>query len=130
MSFSKVMDPVHLKSVRMLGYVLTDGSSSAWQGLAHWLRLKLDIEARAALAWAALRSLDRDTMALTVEAAYAPEAGAGMPQAPFTDFAEQAEHWAGWAKPEELDAYAVAILKAMHPARRRQFRDFVGREAA
>ena len=129
-SLSRLMKREHLKMTRMLGYTLVLGTVEAWQGLAFVAAVRLDVEERAALAWAALRSLDPETRALTVEAAFEPESGAGMPIPPLTDFEDEAAFWADRAEPDELAAYAVAIHFAMPEAKRRAFLDFAERQAA
>ncbi len=124
-SLSKLMRREHLKMTRMLGYTLVLGTLDAWQGFARVAEARLDVKERAALAWAALRSLDADTAAMTVEAAFEPEGGAGMPMVPLDDFADEAAFWAERAAPDELAAYAVAIFKAMPKRRKRDFATYV-----
>lgn len=60
--------PAHKSACRMLGYVLTLDTPDAWHGLALVLRARLTRNQRAALAYAALRSLTEDEARLTVEA--------------------------------------------------------------
>lgn len=129
-SLSKTMRREHLKMTRMLGYTLVLGTVDAWQGFARVAAVRLDVEERAALAWAALRSLDADTAAMAVEAAFEPEGGAGMPMVPLDDFADEAAFWSERAAPDELAAYAVAIFRAMGAADRRAFLDYAGRASA
>ena len=129
-AFSKLIKPEHLKAARVVGYALTLGNAEAWQGFARWAAMRLEVEERAALAWAALRSLDAETAALTVEAAFEPEAGAGMPDTTFGDPIDQAMHWVSWVNSEELDAYAVAIFNALPDAKKRDFLEYAERVAA
>lgn len=129
-SLSKTMKRAHLKAARMLGYSLIMGTPEGWIGFARWAAIRLEPHERASLAFAALRSLDGETAARTVEAAFEPEGGAGMPIAPFTDFEDEAAFWADRAEPDELAAYAVAIHFAMPEAKRRAFLDFAERQAA
>ena len=124
-SLSNLMRREHLKMTRILGYTLILGTADAWQGFARVAAIRLDVEERAALAWAALRSLDPETRALTIEAAFEPERGAGMPGVPLDDFADEAAYWAERAAPDEASAYAVAIFKAMSKRRKRDFAAYV-----
>ena len=105
-------------------------------GIEDWIRFSealprwLSEEMRAALAWAAPLSLDRETAMLTVEAALEPDAGAGMPIAPFEDHADEAALWASFATPDELVAYVAAMFQALPETMRREFIDFAQRTAA
>lgn len=128
-SFSNLMKPAHLKAVRALGYTLTLGDQAAWWGLVPVLMARLTVEERAALAFMALKSLDRDDATMTAEAALC--AGAGQPQAPLFGFMDQAAFWADMADPEELEAYCLASFNAMPRGRQAAFLDHVqGRQAA
>ncbi|GGF53508.1 hypothetical protein SAMN05216376_102165 [Mameliella alba] len=113
----------------MLRYTLTLGSQEAWLGVAPVLMARLTVEERAALAFMALKSQDRDDATMTAEAALC--AGAGQPQAPFFGFMDQAAFWADMADPEELEAYCLASFNAMPRGRQAAFLDHVqGRQAA
>lgn len=129
-SLSRLMKREHLKMTRMLGYSLVLRTAEAWQGFTLVAAIRLDVEERVALACAALRSLDPETAALTVEAAFASEGSGGMPDAPFTDFEDEAAFWADRAEPNELAAYAVAIFLSMPKPKRRAFLDFAERHVA
>lgn len=122
-SFSALMRPEHLKTVRAVGYVLTLGDQNAWLGVVPVLVARLTVEERAALAFVALKALDHDDAALVAETAL--WRGAGLPQAPFGSFLDQAAFWAGMAEPEELEAYCLASFKSMAPTRRAAFLDHV-----
>ncbi|RFP86345.1 hypothetical protein DZK27_14760 [Rhodobacteraceae bacterium 63075] len=128
-SFSKLMNRPHLKVVRMLGYVLTLGTQDAWWGLVPVLMARLTVEERAALAFMALKALDRDDATMTAEAAL--DQGAGQPQAPLFSHMDQAAFWADMADPEELEAYCLASFNAMPRVRQAAFLEYVqGRQAA
>lgn len=128
-SFSNFMKPSHLKVVRMLGYVLTLGTQDAWWGLVPVLMARLTVEERAALAFMALKALDRDDATMTAEAAL--DQGAGQPQAPLFSHMDQAAFWADMADPEELEAYCLASFNAMPRVRQAAFLEYVqGRQAA
>lgn len=113
----------------MLGYALTLGDTRTWWGLARVLTARLTMAERGALAFAALHSLDPDARAEVAEVALC--SGAGAPISPVTTYMDEAAFWADMAEPAELDAYALACVRAMKPGRRAAFLDFVqGRQAA
>lgn len=122
--------PDNIKRVaRSVGYALWLDNADDWFGLSVVLRARLDARKRAALAFMALRSLDRDDATMTAEAALC--AGAGQPQPPLFGFIDQAAFWADMADPEELEAYCLASFNAMPRGRQAAFLDHVqGRQVA
>ena len=128
-SFSALIQRPHLKVLRTLGYVLNLGTQEAWWGVVPILKARLTVKERAALAFMALKALDRDDAAKTAEAALC--IGAGQPQSPLCDFMDQAAFWADLANPEELEAYCLASFNAMPRGRQAAFLDHVqGRQVA
>jgi hypothetical protein len=90
---------------------------------------RLTIKERVALAFMALKALDRDDATMTAEAALC--AGAEQPQAPLFGFMDQAAFWADMAEPDELEAYCLASFKAMTSGKQAAFLGYVqGRQAA
>jgi len=83
---------------------------------------------RAAIAWGALRELDPDDAAM-VAAHFLPNDGAGPPIPAFDGVMQEASHWANVASRSELDAYALACVTRMAPARQSAFLAYVGRAA-
>jgi len=122
--------PDNIKRVcRSIGYAAWLDSTDAWFGLPVILRARLDARQRVALAFMALKALDRDDAVKTVEAVLG--SGAGQPQAPLFGFVDQAAFWADMADPEELEAYCIASFNAMPPGRQAAFIDYVhGGQAA
>ncbi|NDV52941.1 hypothetical protein [Salipiger sp. PrR003] len=59
----------HKRVSKAIGYALTLATESAWESFSKVLAARLTYEERAALAFAALRSLDEDTAYLTASAA-------------------------------------------------------------
>jgi hypothetical protein len=111
----------------MLGYALTLGGFDGWEGAsAVWQARLTDIE-RAALSWAALRSLDHADALAVAETVLG---GAGAPLPPFLAPVDEAQFWASIASPQELDAYALACIRAMAPGRRTAFLDYMSERAA
>jgi len=117
------------RASRSIGYAAWLNTSDAWYGLPAILRSRLDARQRVALAFTALKSLDRDDAAKTMQAVRSE--GAGQPIAPLFNAMDEATFWADLATPEELDAYTFASFKRMSPARQAAFLNFVqGRAAA
>lgn len=111
-------DPEHKRASAMVGFALTLGDFEDWAAAALVLRARLNPKERAALAWAALRSLE-DEEAEAVARHYF--AGAGMPAPALFDAKDEAALWAVAATPRELRAYAGAAFREMRPADRRAF---------
>lgn len=126
-SFSKLIKRPHLGATRMLGYALTMHDYETWEAASAVWQARLTPEECAALAWAALRSLDRDHALAVTEAVLD---GAGAPLPPLFNATDEAAWWAGIASPEEIDAYAVATFNALSPAKRRDFIDYAKEVAA
>ncbi|TRD22085.1 hypothetical protein [Palleronia caenipelagi] len=111
-TFAKAMEPRHLKAVRMLGYCVALGDAAAWLGLSIVLAARLTARERAALAYAALTSMDPGQAEATAAAALD---AAGMPRLAFCGGMADARHWADHATRDELKAYALAAFDAMNP---------------
>lgn len=124
-SFFALMRFPHAKAVRALGYVLTLGTQDAWWGFVSILKARLTVKERVALAFMALKALDRDDAAKTAEAALS--IGAGQPQSPLFDFMDQAAFWADLADFEELEAYCLASFNAMPRDRQKAFLEHVSK---
>ena len=115
--------PAHKRMARMLGYTLTLGSFEDWLGFAFVAAVRLSIEERAALAYAALRSLEpRQAEAVAATALDA----AGMPGASFTGEMAEARFWAERATPAERKAYALAAFEQLAPAEQAAFFQHIG----
>ena len=125
-TFSKLMKRPHLGATRMLGYALTMHDYETWEAASAVWQARLTPEECAALAWAALRSLDRDN-AVEVARRFWRRGRTASPNVSPTD---EAAWWAGIASPDEIDAYAVATFNALSPAKRRHFIDFAREVAA
>ncbi|WP_397542054.1 hypothetical protein [Roseovarius salis] len=127
-SFSKLMKRAHLGATRMIGYALTMNDFETWEAASAVWQARLTPEECAALAWAALRSLDLDH-AREVANTVIQDAGAPLP--PFISPMDEAAYWADIASPEELEAYCLATFQAMPRGRQAAFLDHVqGRQAA
>ena len=126
-TFSKLMKRPHLGATRMLGYALTMHDFDTWEAASAVWQARLTTEECAALAWAALRSLDRDNAVEVVETVLG---GAGEPFPPMFSPTDKAAWWAGVASPDEIDAYAVATFNALSSAKRRHFLEYAKEVAA
>ncbi|OLS47229.1 hypothetical protein BV379_02340 [Rhodovulum sulfidophilum] len=90
----------------------------AWAAAsAVWVARLTDRE-RAALAWAALRSLDEDQAADMAETVIG---GAGAPLTTLLSEMSDARWWARIASRRELKSYALASFEAMSPRDRAAF---------
>lgn len=127
-AISKYASKAHKKAAKLLGYALVLGDFDGWEAASAIWQARLSAAERAALAWAALRSLDEDD-AREVTATVIQDAGSPLP--PFFSPMDEAAFWADIASPAELDAYALACVRNMAPDRRAAFLDYVqGRQAA
>jgi len=126
-SFSKLIKRPHLGATRMLGYALTMHDYETWEAASAVWQARLTPEECAALAWAALRSLDRDHALDVTEAVLD---GAGAPLPPFINPMGEATFWAAIASPEALRAYTLATFNRLPPEAQADFLAYVQRRAA
>lgn len=127
MSLSKLMKRPHLGATRVTGYALTLGGFDAWEAASAVWQARLTDTERAALAWAAMKSLDH---ADAMKVAETVLGGAGAPLPPFLAPVDEAQFWASIASRQELDAYALACTRAMAPGRRAAFLEYMSERAA
>lgn len=95
---------------RMLGFCLTLGTADTWSDFSFVASVRLEESERAALAYAALRSLD----ASNAEIVAAGVMGAsGTPLPSFLGGMDEARSWAAFASPHDLKTHALAAFEAM-----------------
>lgn len=104
---SKWAKPDHKRIARVLGYVLTSGTASAWRGFATIAMARLSVEERACLAKAALISLPDDIAELVADDSQ------GGPLPAFLSLMEDARFWASKATRREKKAHVLAGFEAM-----------------
>ncbi|SLN20108.1 hypothetical protein ROJ8625_00715 [Roseivivax jejudonensis] len=109
-SLSKLMRREHLGVTKMLGYTLTLGDYEDWARFSDFLAARASDEVRAALAWAALRSLE-EPLAEAVAATVLGSSDGPLPA--FLDPMSDARFWASVASRRELKAYASAAFEAL-----------------
>ena len=126
-SFGKQIKPEHKRMSRILGYTLTLGDTEAWSGFCLLASARLTVAERAALAFMALKSLNREDARETAEAALA---GIGAPITPLFDHFDEAMHWADFAEADQIEAYCMATFNRMSPDRQAEFLRHVQRRAA
>lgn len=97
----------------MLGFCLTLGTESAWAGFCALAAVRLEMDERAALAFASLGSLPLP-QAETVARVLFGAAGAPVPS--FLGGMNEARSWAAMATEAELKCYAAAAYDAMSRA--------------
>ncbi|SFR32726.1 hypothetical protein [Litoreibacter janthinus] len=68
-TLGKYTKPEHKSAARMLGYVLTLGTNSAWWQFATLVGIRLSHEERAALAFMTLNALDNDDAIIVADTA-------------------------------------------------------------
>lgn len=123
--------PEPIKRVsRSLGYALWLDGANEWLGVSVVLRAQLSERHRAALAYAALKSLDPEQAAMVADAVL--HEGTGQPTiAPLFNHMDEAAFWANRAEPDALEAYCLASFTAMPAPRKSAFLEFVqGRQVA
>jgi hypothetical protein len=126
-SYSKLMKRPHLGASRMLGYALTAHDYETWESASAVWQARLTPEENAALAWAAMKALDADQGLMVAETVLT---GAGMPLPTFFRPMSDAAFWASIANPDEIDAYALACVRAMAPHRQTAFLDYMKEQVA
>ena len=110
----KYMKRSYKSVIRSIGYCLALGERDRWLELPIILTARLEPEERAALAYAALQSLNPDHRLLVYKAVDDIEIPAGGPMPPFDEQIEyDAQFWASIATQAERRAYLIAILKHM-----------------
>lgn len=110
----------HKRMSRMMGYALTLGDADAWVGFATVATARMTSEERAALAWAALRSLDTPEQAEMVAEAVLQFADYPLPT--FLSPMDDARWWASFASLKERKAYALAAYEALPEREQMAFR--------
>ncbi|WP_414898813.1 hypothetical protein [Rhodovulum sp. YEN HP10] len=124
----KYASDAHDRASRMLAAALTLEDFDAWAAASAVWAARLTGRERAALAWAALRSLDEDQAEDVAETVIG---GAGAPLPPFLSVMDDAAFWAAMASGRELEAYCLASFMAMPRHRQAAFLAHVqGRQAA
>jgi hypothetical protein len=127
-SMKKYARPEHKSAARSLGYALTINDYGAWEKTSVIWEARLTPEELGALAWAALRALDREHVIYVAETVLS---GAGAPMPPLVSSLDEAVWWASLANCEELEAYCLASFKAMPRDRQAAFLNYLqGRQAA
>lgn len=126
MNLPEQMKQSHLRATRVCAYALTLGTHDAWEAASAVWQARLTESERATLSWAALRSLHHDEAVAVAELVLG---GAGAPSPPFLNPVDDAAWWASIASPSEIDAYALAVVRAMAPGRRIAFLEWVQRRA-
>lgn len=117
------MKPEHKRMSRMMGYTLSISGYDAWKGFVLVAMASMTPEERAALAWAALRSLDTPEQAELVAESVLKFANYPLP--PFLNPMEDARWWASFASLKERKAYALAAYEALPPREQMAFRKHI-----
>lgn len=122
-SFSQFMKPDHKRMSRMIGYTLALGDADAWAGFTTVAMARLTVEERAALAWAALRSLDTPEQAGQIAETVLTFADYPLPT--FLNPMDDARWWTSFASLKERKAYALAAYVALPIREQIAFRNHI-----
>jgi len=117
----------HKRMARVLCDALTRKSYEGWADASTIWGTRLEVAERAALAWAALRSLEPDDAELV---AVEVLDGAGYPLPPSMTPMEDARWWTAMASRRELKAFAICAFEALCPSDQAAFLAHVGRAVA
>ncbi|WP_306112802.1 MULTISPECIES: hypothetical protein [unclassified Roseovarius] len=124
---NQYLSDANKRAVRCMAFALTIGGHDAWEGASAVWSARLTDEERAALSFAALKSLDPDQAAMVVEAVF-PTGGTPMP--PLLSSADEAAHWASWAEYPDIKACTLAGFNRLSANDQSAFLNHVQRRAA
>ncbi len=118
----------HIKSsykrvARAIGYALITGEFEGWLRFSVIVTARLTSSERAALAWAALTSLDTPEQAEIVAEGVLRHAGPPLPT--FMDSMGDARWWASMASLNERKSYALAAYEALPLEEQMSFRNYI-----
>jgi hypothetical protein len=119
------MDAAHRRVGRYVSIALIVGEAQHWIYLKTILRGLLTPRERAALAFAAMRSLSKDNRLKVAINAIPEWAEFGSPLPTFLDVADDARWWAANASPKEIDAYLLACFNALQRHRQIEFGQYI-----
>lgn len=123
----KYFADAHKRAARCMVYALTTGGHEAWEATSAIWTARLTNEERAALSFAALKSLDPDQAAMVVEAVF-PDGGVPIP--PLLSSADEAAHWASWAEYPYIKACTLAGFNRLTAQDQSAFLNYVYGRAA
>ena len=119
------MDDAHRRVGRYVSVSLIVGEAQHWIYLKTILRGLLTPRERAALAFAAMRSLDENDR-IKVAITSIPEwAEFGSPLPTFLHIADGAKCWAANASPKEIEAYLLACFNAIQRHRQIEIGQYI-----
>ena len=129
-SIRKYASAAHRKIAKVIGLALIANDSHAWLQVKLLLRVHLSAQERAALAFVAMSSLDKEQRA-AVARSIIPNNQIGAPLPTLDDLESDAHWWAGNAKTDELQVYLMACFNALDDQNKRAFKQHIQtREAA
>ena len=129
-SIRKYSSAAHRKIAKVIGLALIANDSHAWLQVKLLLRVHLSAQERAALAFAAMSSLDKDQRAAVARSTI-PNSQIGAPLPTLDDLKDDAAWWAGNATNDELQVYLMACFNALDDQKQRAFKQHIQtREAA
>ncbi|WP_299850113.1 hypothetical protein [uncultured Roseovarius sp.] len=123
----KYIADTHKRAARCMVYALTIGGYDAWEAASAVWAARLTEEERAALSFAALKSLQTDQARMVVEAVFAE---GDTPLPPLLSSADEAAHWASWAGYSDIKACTLAGFNRLSANDQSAFLNHVQRRAA
>ena len=133
-SIRKYASAAHRKIAKVIGLALIANDSHAWLQVKLLLRVHLSAQERAALAFAAMSSLEKDQRAAVARSTIPNnQIGAPLPTLLPTldDLQNDAEWWAINATNDERLVYLMACFNALDDQKQRAFKQHIQtREAA
>ena len=129
-SIRKYASAAHRKIAKVVGLALIANDSHAWLQVKLLLRVHLSAPERAALAFAAMSSLDKDQRAAVARSTI-PNSQIGAPLPTLDDLKDDAAWWTSNANDSELQVYLMACFNALDDQKQRAFKQHIQtREAA
>lgn len=119
------MDDAHRRVGQYVSIALIVGEAQHWLHLKTILRGLLTTRERAALAFAAIRSLSEGDRKKVATNAIPEWTEFGSPLPTFLDLADDAQWWAANASPQEIEAYLLACFNALQRHRQIEFCQYI-----
>jgi hypothetical protein len=128
-SISKYASKAHKSIARAIGCALVLGERQSWLNLTLLLRASLTASERAALAFAAMTSLDTNQRVMVAESTI-KDRSIGAPLPTFLEVHEDAKWWASCATEQEREVYLLACWNSLSNSRQQSFKHYINKRNA
>lgn len=128
-SIRKYASKAHKSIARAIGFALVLGEAKAWLDLNLLFRARLTAQERAALAFAAMTSLDTDQRVMIAQSTI-KDKSIGAPLPTFFELHEEAKWWADCATAQEREVYLMACWNALGDSRQQAFAHYISKRNA